>query len=153
MIIKADWKNPIKLEDGGKNNQIYAVNTEKISENGGCYVFYNKHGNSYSVLYIGKAENLQRRIEQQFNNLKLMMGIKKSIKGTKFIMCCDVPGKNKAKKFKRTIKMLEKQLIKSATLEGHELLNQKGIKIKYNQILFKGNRESEEIFGRKMNIS
>ena len=29
-----------------------------------------------SVLYIGKAENLRKRIEQQTNNLRLMMGIK-----------------------------------------------------------------------------
>ncbi len=153
MIIKADWKNPIKLEDGGKNNLIYAVNTEKISENGGCYVFYNKFGNAHSVLYIGKAENLRKRIEQQTNNLRLMMGIKNSIAGTKFIMYCEVSGNKKAKKFKRTIKMLEKQLIKYATLEGHELLNQRGTKIKYNKIKFTGNRDSEEIFGRKMNIS
>lgn len=153
MTIKAFWKEPIKLDDGKKHNLIFFTDVEKISENGGCYVFYNKFGNRLSVLYIGRAMNLRKRILEQFNNVKLMVGIKNSIMGGKFLMYCEISGNNKSKKFKKNLKILEKQLIKYAALEGHELLNQIGTKTKYKKIIFTGNRYSEDIFGRKMNIS
>ena len=152
ITIKANWENPIKLDDGRVKNLIYHTNSDEISEGSGCYVFYNKYGESITILYIGKADKLRTRIEQQFNNLKLMMGIKNAINGNKYLMYCEVLGNKKSKKFKKSLKMLEKQLIKYATLEGHGLLNQKGTKIKYNHIEFKGNRDSEKMFGRKMNI-
>ena len=153
MKIEARWHDPIALSDGKKNNLIYYTDTNIIPETSGCYVFYNKHGKSISILYVGKADNLRLRIDQQFNNLKLMMGIQNAINGRKFLMYCEVLGNPKAKKFKSNVKKLEKELIKYATLEGQELLNKKGIKIKYDWIDFKGNRDSEDMFGRRMNLT
>ncbi len=101
MKIEAHWMKNIELKDGKKQNLIFHAELDSISENAGCYVFYNKHGNSITILYIGKADNLRRRIEQQFNNLKLMMGIKNSMNGKKFLICCEVSGNKKAKKYPR----------------------------------------------------
>ncbi|MDE3058491.1 MAG: GIY-YIG nuclease family protein [Bacteroidota bacterium] len=153
MQIKANWKKPIELRNGRNENLIYQISFDEIPYYGGCYAFYNKWGNSITILYIGKADNIHRRVEQQFNNLKLMMGIKNAINGNKFLMFCQIQGKNGTMGYKKNVKKLERQLIKYATLEGHDLLNQKGTKIKYQQIHFKGNRDSEYMFGRKMNIS
>ena len=153
MKINAHWEKAIKLKDGKKQNLIFQTEMNKLSENSGCYVFYNKHGNSITILYVGKADNLKRRIEQQLNNVKLMMGIKNSMYGKKYLMCCEVLGNKRAKRFLIAVKKLEKELIKYATLGGHELLNQIGTKIRYDQIEFTGNRDSEFMFGRKMNIN
>jgi hypothetical protein len=153
MKIEAHWKKKIELKDGKKKNLIFYISTENLSEKPGCYVFYNKYGNSITVLYIGKADKLKRRIEQQFNNVRLMVGLANSMKGNKYLMYCEVVGNRKSKKLQKNLKRLEKELIKYATLEGHELLNQKGTKIRYHQIEFKGNRDSENMFGRNMNIS
>lgn len=153
MKIYANWKKPLKLMKGSRYQLLYFIDTNNLPESSGCYVFYNKHGNKITPLYIGKAENLRRRIDQQLNNLKLMFGIQKSLAGKKYMMYCEVPGNKKKKILKKKLAMLERQLIKHVTLRGFELLNQIGTKTKYHQITFNGNRESENIFGRKMNIN
>jgi hypothetical protein len=150
MKSKAEWSKPIKLESGKKHNLIYYVNTEDIPEEPGCYVFYTNYGGAISMHYIGKGINLSSRIEQQLNNVRLMLGIKNSMSGKKYLMYFTVDGGYKTRKKK--VEMLEKQLIKYATLEGHELINIKGTKLKFDTVNFSGNRDSEAMFHRKMNI-
>jgi hypothetical protein len=150
MKIDAEWSKPRKLESGKKFNLIYYVDIEELPEEPGCYVFYNKYGDSISIHYIGKADNIRKRIGQQLNNLKLMLGIKNSMKGNKFLIYFLTNGGIKSKK--KSVKILEKQLIKYATLEGHELINIKGTKLHFDKVSFKGNRDSEVLFGRNMNI-
>jgi len=77
-----------------------------------------------------------------------MMGIKNFKNGNKYLIYCEIGGKKGANK----LRTLESQLIKYAALKGHELLNKKGVKIKYNKISFSGNRDSENMFGREMYI-
>lgn len=79
-----------------------------------------------------------------------MMGIKNYMNGKKFLMYFLVDGGLKTKK-KKIVK-LEKQLIKYATLEGHELINKIGTKLKFDTVNFSGNMDSGKMFGRNMNI-
>ncbi len=150
MKTKATWSYPIKLLSRKKHNLIYYINLDNIPEEPGCYVFYTKYAGSISMHYIGKANNLKSRIKEQLNNVRLMMGIKNYMNGKKFLMYFLVDGGLKTKK-KKIVK-LEKQLIKYATLEGHELINKIGTKLKFDTVNFSGNMDSGKMFGRNMNI-
>jgi GIY-YIG catalytic domain-containing protein len=152
MEINAIWSNPTKLLDGSKRNLIYFFALDKIPQESGCYIFYNKHGNSYSALYIGQADNLKKRLEQQQNNVKLMMGIKNSTSGHKHLVYCTIKPKQ-GQKLNKVLKLVEDNLIDIALSNGNELLNIQGTRNKYDYIIFSGNRHSEKMFGRKINIA
>jgi excinuclease UvrABC nuclease subunit len=62
---------------GQKKNMLYVLPSDyEIPSTSGIYCFYRKHGNCVCAVYIGKADNLEQRIKQQFNNVKLMMAKK-----------------------------------------------------------------------------
>jgi hypothetical protein len=150
MVINATWSKPKKLENGKKHNLIYFVNSDKIPEVPRCYKFYTNFGGSISIHYIGRGNNLKSRVETQLNNARLMIGIKNSMIGKKYIMYCTIEGGNKTQIDKSV--SLEKQMIKFATLEGHELINKIGTKLKFDTVNFTGNASSRKVFKSKMNI-
>ncbi|WP_159455946.1 GIY-YIG nuclease family protein [Chitinophaga eiseniae] len=123
---------------------------EKVSNKAGCYCFCNKYGNSISIVYIGKAKNLKKRIEQQFlNNVRLMIGLKNFGNGTRILMYCEVETRMHEK-----LKILESQLIKSAAVNGHTLLNVHGTRklVKHEIEFIKTNKAARTIFERKMKV-
>ncbi|MGE7777251.1 GIY-YIG nuclease family protein [Chitinophaga sp. NPDC101104] len=150
MKIKASWGTPMKLKSNLKENRIYWADTDKIPGKPGCYFFYNQHGNNIRIMYIGKAQNLKKRVEQQFlRNVPLMVGMSNFLKGSKMLMFCEMEGKAD-----KRLDILESQLIKAATLEGHVLLNIKGTKkiIKHVIEFTKTNRSSNQVFKKYMNV-
>jgi len=78
MEIIAKWSKPINLIENTSEDQIFSIDQE-IPNDPGCYVFFNQHGNSFAILYIGKAKNLKARFKHQTNNLNLIKGIKDSL--------------------------------------------------------------------------
>lgn len=161
MEINSEWGKPIKLndlsnkpltfKDGTGKNFIYHFNSDNTPTGPGCYVFYNQHGKKLSVLYIGQADNLKKRLEQQLNNLSLMLGIKRSLSGKKHLVYCKVAIRQ-GQKLQKVLDIVESNLIKTALSNGDQLLNKQGTKIKYDSIIFKGNRHSEKMFPRKMSV-
>jgi hypothetical protein len=151
MEINAFWHKPIRLADGSKHNLLYYFPIDKVPESSGCYLFYNLHGKSYSVLYIGRADNLKKRLEQQMNNLKLMMGIRQNLNGKKHLIFCSAKLKQ-GQKIEKVLQVIESNLIKTALASGAELLNKQGTKKRYNSIVFKGNRQSERLVGRRISV-
>ena len=77
------------------------------------------------------------------------MGIKNSGRGNKMLICCTVKPKS-GQKLDKIVGILEKNLIKYAFSEGHELLNIQGAKIHFHEISFTGNRTSESLFIRNI---
>jgi hypothetical protein len=149
MNIDAVWHRPINLSDGTKENLIFTIR-EELPESPGCYFFFNTHGNSDSILYIGRATRLNSRVWQQFTtNTRLMISIKKSKNGTKRLAYCTVKLKP-GQKVAVVLELLERALIKHAFTAGHELLNIQGKNIAYHRISFVGNRTTQNLFGREM---
>jgi hypothetical protein len=153
MKIELNWSNPFILRDGSSSNMIYDLPTKSEIPNAtGIYIFYRKHGDSISAVYIGKADKIDQRVKQQLNNVKLMMAIKNSGAGNKFL----IYGKLKTKqgqKPNKIIKLLEKKFIAFATLNGHELVNIQGTKSKYDEIRNSGSLDIRKILSFKMNIN
>lgn len=149
MEIKAVWSQPLILEDGSRYDLNLYFSTENIPSLPGCYIFYNKFGKSYSIIYIGKADILKRRLHQQMNNSRLMLGIKNNKRGKKYLIYCTINNRQK-QNIQKNLLVVERQLIKTALANGHELLNRKGALINYNHISFAGNRTSEKMISRKI---
>ncbi len=145
MKIGLKWEKPIRLRDGSKRNQIYyCPGAERFPRKPGVYVFARKFGKNVAPLYIGQASKLRGRIEGQFNNLRLMMGIKKAQAGRRILLVARLylkPGQQMGK----VLDIVESALIKNALAQGHDLLNQQGTKTKVHVITSQGNSSSRKV--------
>lgn len=145
MDIEIRWSKPIKLVNGAQENLIYIVAyIESLPVTPGVYVFARKYGSTYESLYIGRAGNLRQRIKQQFNNARLMNGIKSTLIGDRVLFYGELvlkPGQ----KASRVLDIVEPALINNALLEGHSLLNKLGTKTLLHTIRSKGNAASRKI--------
>lgn len=77
MNLRLQWLEPFDLSDGSKWGYVYEIeDLNFIPSVPGVYVFGRVHGQSVAPLYIGKARNLRRRVEQELKrNVRLMRGI------------------------------------------------------------------------------
>jgi hypothetical protein len=152
LSINCCWSDPISLKDGTRKNLIYYIDEiDDIPDKPGIYIFARSHGNSVSPIYIGQADKLKTRIEHQFNNVKLMMGVRNAARAIRILIYCEArisKGQNR----KKVLAILENALIDHALSEGHELLNKQGTKKPTHKIEFKGNRTSEKIAPRNMYV-
>jgi len=101
-------------------------------------------------LYVGKALNLRRRIEQQLNSVRLMKGILESQIGRRYYC---VPQLKRGQRAVRVIGILEQALISHALSEDFELLQKQGTKTPNHTIRFLGNRTSEDLAPRRMRVA
>jgi hypothetical protein len=92
-------------------------------------------------LYIGKADNLSRRIEQQLNNVRLMRGLEDADAGYRTLHVAEFIAK-KGQDSSKAIGIIEAALISAALVEGYELINVKGTKTPVHTIASTGNREA-----------
>lgn len=146
MKIDLKWDKPIRLRDGSSDNQIYQCRgLERFSRKPGVYVFARRFGKNVAPLYIGQASNLRDRIEkQQFNNLRLMMGVKKAHSGRRILLVARLNLK-RGQRMNRVLDIVESALIKHALAQGHDLLNQQGTKTSVHLIRSKGNSSSRQV--------
>lgn len=145
MRIDLTWDRPIRLRDGSRVNLIYTCgDLERVASKPGIYIFARRFGQSLAPLYIGQALKLRNRIEQQFNNVRLMMGLKQAQAGRRILLVARLtlhPGQQK----KKVLDIEESALIKHALAEGHDLLNQQGTRTRVHAIRSKGNNSSRQI--------
>ncbi len=145
MKIDLKWERPFRLKDGSRLNLIYScTGLDRIRSKPGVYVFARRFSKSVFPLYIGQALRLRGRIEQQFNNVKLMMGLKKARSGHRILLVARLslhPGQQK----KKVLDIIESALIKHALAQGHDLLNQQGTKTKVHTLKSKGNSSSRYV--------
>jgi hypothetical protein len=143
--IDLKWDKPIRLRDGSRANLIYfCVGLERVANKAGVYIFARRFGKSVAPLYVGQALRLRNRIEQQFNNAHLMMGLKQARAGRRILLIARLiahPGQQK----KKVLGIVESALIKRALADGHDLLNQQGTKTKVHAIKSKGNSSSRQV--------
>lgn len=152
LSINCCWSRPIPLKDGTHLNLIYHTDKiDHIPNTPGVYVFARLHGSCVKPMYIGQADKLKTRIEQQFNNVKLMMSIKKAAKAKRILLYCEAKT-GKGQNRKKVLAILENAIIDHVLSEGHELLNKQGTKRPAHKIEFKGNRTSEKVAPRKMYV-
>ena len=142
MKIDLKWDKLIRLR---KKGEFYdCAGLERFSGDAGVYVFARRHGKNVSPLYIGQAKNLRSRIDGQFNNLRLMTGVKEAQVGRRILLVGRLV-LHRGQQMKKVLDIVESALIKRALAEGHDLINQHGTKTKVHTIRSKGNSASRQI--------
>jgi hypothetical protein len=141
--IRLQWLEPLNLVDGSRDGLIYDVEDwDYIPDAPGVYVFARAHGDSVSPLYIGRATSLSTRIEQQlYNNVRLMTGLKNAAAGYRVLSI----GKlltQRGQRLQTVLQLVESALIRSALVEGFELLNVQGTRTSVHTITSSGNRDA-----------
>ena len=152
LNIEAVWSSPIKLRLARYGAIYECEDLDAIPSSSGVYIFGREHGDAACPLYIGKALNLRRRIEQQLNSVRLMKGILESQIGGRFLIYC-VPQLKRGQRAVRVISILEQALIAHALSEDFELLQKQGTKTPNHTIRFLGNRTSEDLAPRRMRVA
>ena len=141
MEISLKWVKPALLRDGKKDKLIYTCDLDDVPDEPGIYVFCRKHGDSVEALYVGQAENIRKRIEQQLNSVELMMGLKQSDTGSR-LMLIGVLETKRGQRQDRVLDIVEDAYIRHALGLGHALLNKKGIRaIPVHKIECNGSRD------------
>jgi len=152
MNIDIFWHSPIDLKDGRKDHLIYSAgNLNKFDGVPGVYMFCRLFGDDLIPLYIGKANDLEARIEQQLNTTKLMKTIQDAPAGKKVLVLGEFrckPGQTKD----TCIRMVEKALIEHALAEGYELVNQQDTKAKCDVMEFTGYAKAKAFTKKKMYV-
>jgi hypothetical protein len=152
LRVEVHWGKPIPLRSGRKYNLIYTVDDlESLPTNAGVYVFGRFNGDRMVPMYVGQAKNLQSRINQQFNNARLMLGIEGSPGRRRVVVHGELIGKP-GQQLTTTLNLVEKALIESAILSGHELINQQGTKPKFDSIRFSGSRQARSWHQRELSF-
>lgn len=142
MNIDVEWLEPFDLRDGHREGLIYAVEDfDDIPETAGIYVFARLYGKAVSPLYIGRAEDLSRRVDQQLNNVRLMRGIEVAQAGNRVLYVGEIAFRS-GQRTGAVLKVVESALINAALAEGFELLNIRGTNSLVHTIESRRNREA-----------
>jgi hypothetical protein len=143
--IALTWERPLPLSDGSSWNQIYVCHgLGRVPSKPGVYVFARQFGNNVVPLYVGQASKLRSRIEEQFNNLRLMMGIKNAHAGRRILLVARLKLR-RGQQMSKVLDIVEAALIKNALAQGHDLLNQQGTKTRVHVIKSQGNSSSRQV--------
>jgi hypothetical protein len=154
MNLDLQWHRPINLLDGRRKGLIFRLPDEaedSIPNAPGVYIFARRFGDIIAPLYIGQAARINVRIDQQFNNLRLMRGIEDAEIGRRVLLFVELhprPGQQ----IPRALDIIEKALIRHALSEGYELLNIQGAKTPTHALKFRGNIEARSVFPRRMYV-
>lgn len=142
MDIQLYWHQPLDLfHSATLIYDILSPGIDAVPSAAGVYVFARVHGKVIAPLYIGRAENMNRRIGQQLNNAKLMLGIKRAPTGARRLYLGEVVKRPKQNP-NEAIKTIESALISTAMVEGYDLLNVSGTKTLAHTITSSGSREA-----------
>jgi len=133
MIMHVRWRRPLRLHDGSEDNLIYTLDTNRVPDEPGIYVFARQWGDGYEALYVGQGNSLRARVGQQFNNLRLMRHIENARTGNRIVFVGEVitrPGQN----LETCLNLVERALIRYFMSEGHDLVNRQGARIRRHEI-------------------
>jgi hypothetical protein len=138
MKLHVEWGRPVQLKDASKDNMIYSLALEKITNGAGVYMFGRKWGSQFEVLYVGKAGNVRGRVKGHLNNLRLMQHLHNAKTGRRIVIAGRLltrPGQQMTK----SLSLTERALIRYFLSEGHDLVNKQGTRLWRHELESSGN--------------
>jgi len=135
MKLKLRWEEPIpvrKNQDGD-----FDIDLDKLPKAPGIYIFARKWGRSYEALYVGRSKRLRLRIKGHLNSVRLMKHLEKAKTG-KRVLIYGTPVTRQGQQQERVLASLEKAFIRHFLLEGHDLVNAQGVRIRNHEIESEG---------------
>lgn len=133
MELSIEWMRAIPLKRSRRHDLIYDVDLDSIESLPGVYVFARRWGSSYEALYVGRSENVRRRIRGHLNNLRLMSHVEHAKNGRR-VLFTGFPLTRRGQQMPKVLATLEKAYIRHFLSEGHDLVNQQGTRIRRHEI-------------------
>jgi hypothetical protein len=137
MRLHVDWRRPVQLKDGTKQNLIYFVDLQKLPETTGLYIFGRRWGQSIEALYVGKGTKLRGRVKGQFNNLRLMQHVRNAKAGKRVLIVGTLITKP-GQRAEKALTLAERALIRYFLSEGHDLVNKQGTRLRRHELVSSG---------------
>jgi len=137
MRLELDWQQPVPLRKGRRQGLIYALDLDEFEPAPGVYVFARRWGKSFEALYVGRSTNIRRRMRGHLNNLRLMRHLEDARSGQR-VAIVGVPLTRPGQRMPRVLSVLEKALMRHFLSEGHDLVNQQGVRIRRHEIVSNG---------------
>ncbi|MGH3690506.1 MAG: GIY-YIG nuclease family protein [Microbacterium sp.] len=134
MELRVAWMQPIPLTKSKRRDRIYDTDLDRIPNVAGVYVLGRVWGTSFEALYVGKADNLKRRVDQHLNNLRLMRHLEDAQKGSRVVMIGTFMAKQN-QPANVCLPLIEKALIRHFLAEGHDLVNAQGTRRRQHEIV------------------
>lgn len=137
MELRIAWDRPLQLKDATKQNMIYALDVNKVTNQAGIYIFGRRWGNQFEALYVGKGDNVRSRVKGQFNNLRLMQHIRNARGGKRILLTGELNTK-RGQRLAKCLRLSELAMIRHFLSEGHDLVNKQGVRIRRHNVLSSG---------------
>lgn len=131
MKLKLDWNKPVPLRSC--SNGYYQLDLEAVPSSPGIYIFARRWGKSYEALYIGRSQKLRGRVKGHLNSVKLMSHLKNAKTG-KRVLIYGTPVTKQGQQQDKVLGSLEKAFIRHFLLEGHDIVNSQGTRIRNHEI-------------------
>ncbi len=151
LNIEATWQPPLDINPVPGEFSFVCRDIENVPEGPGVYIFGRRYGDTITPCYIGRSRNINGRLKQHLNSIRLMNGLRNFGNGQKIFSWANInlrPGQN----IDRILHVLERMLIVHATDDGHELLNVNGARLPHHVAELNGNREISNIFSRSIRL-
>lgn len=132
MRLQLEWGRPIDLRASG-DGISYEIDTAKVTDRPGVYIFGRVHGKRFEALYVGSSMNVQARVKGHLNNLRLMKYLRTAKTGRRIVLAARLlpkPGQQAS----RCISLSERALIRHFLAEGHDLSNKQGTRIRRHEL-------------------
>jgi hypothetical protein len=127
---------------------IYGLDLAKVLSGAGIYIFGRRYGGQFEALYVGKANRIRGRVRGQLNNLSLMQHLHNAKAGRRILLegkLIPKPGQ----RLEKSLVLAERALIRYFLLEGHDLVNKQGTRIRRHELESSG-RYPKKYFPRTM---
>lgn len=131
MILNIEWVPMIPMQS--RTPPVYLIDLERVPDEPGVYVFGRAWGRDFEALYVGKAANIRTRVKGQLNNLRLMQHLDSAKTGGRVVL----PGAflpRRGQQIDRCLPIIERALIRYFLLEGHDLVNIHGTRLRQHQV-------------------
>lgn len=146
MKIEFNWDKPIELKKDLSGKLHYIMDYDALPDGPGVYVFARKHGSALEAIYVGQALNIRSRMKSHTKHgivlMKHIMDQAKNGRRLVFFSQCKI---RKNANLKDALKIAEKALIRKFVASGNDLINIKGKKISYHEVIFNGKQPKKFI--------
>lgn len=157
MNIILDWYEPIVLgSSSGLRDNLIEFDFSIVPQTAGIYFFFREYGKYKEALYIGRSQNIRKRIQRHFKNIKLIDSLVDTKNGKKKLAFCKVVTQGN---LHEALVKSEKILINNLDGLNHPLLNRQLMRNQYDYILSQGkvvdiiNKKISVFCGAKNNLS
>jgi hypothetical protein len=142
MEIELKWQKELPLKYDSIDD-AYDLDLDTISELPGVYIFGRRYDRLFEALYVGKANNLRKRIKTQLNNYRLLTHVWNAKNGRRIVMSGEFKAKQR-QTHEVCVPIVEKALIRYFISEGHDLVNIHGRKLRQHIISSTGTHKARD---------